>query len=41
MVYYVDMAEEDNYDETTLIEISGYGAEFKLFDKIIIWALVE
>lgn len=35
--YYTDREEDTNGN----ILIKGYGAEFRLFDKILIWAWVE
>ena len=39
--YYVDIGEKTEINGTTYIEELGYGAEFRLFDKILIWAWIE
>ena len=38
--YYVDK-DEQKEDDMTYINVYGYGAEFRLFDKIMIWAWIE
>ena len=38
--YYVDKDEQKDGD-MTYINVYGYGAEFRLFDKIMVWAWIE
>lgn len=38
--YYVDK-EEQKEGDMTYINVYGYGAEFRLFDKIMVWAWIE
>lgn len=38
--YYVNPT-DIYHDDKKLIEETGYGAEFRLFNKILIWAYVE
>ena len=38
--YYVDKDEQKEGD-MTYINVYGYGAEFRLFDKIMVWAWIE
>lgn len=38
--YYIDIVETEN-NGTILKEARGYGAEFRLFNKILIWAWAE
>lgn len=39
--YYVDMSGTTEVDGAALAQQLGYGAEFRLFDKIMLWAWIE
>lgn len=39
--YYTDIGDVTQNDGTTYVEQLGYGAEFRLFGKLLVWAWVE